>query len=115
MGPGIRRDQATRDRSFERPTPPASSGSCCAASRRGRIREAGSGARLRRRRSAPKTASHGNINRIRPAALKELAAEGYQTVVVEPFPEAVNLFEWTPKWPVCLVFGHEREGVSPDL
>ena len=24
-------------------------------------------------------------------------------------------FEWIPQWPVCLVFGHEREGVSPTL
>jgi 23S rRNA (guanosine2251-2'-O)-methyltransferase len=27
----------------------------------------------------------------------------------------VNLFEWTPRWPVCLVFGHEVDGVSSDL
>ena len=49
------------------------------------------------------------------AALRSLTAEGYQTVAVEIFPLAVNLFEWTPRWPVCLVFGHEVEGVSSDL
>ena len=27
----------------------------------------------------------------------------------------MNVFEWTPRWPVCLVFGHEVEGVSSDL
>jgi 23S rRNA (guanosine2251-2'-O)-methyltransferase len=48
-------------------------------------------------------------------ALRKLATEGYHAVVVEPSPEAVNLFEWTPKWPLCLVFGHERDGVSLDL
>src|SRR5262245_18132554 len=48
-------------------------------------------------------------------ALSALTAEGYQVVMVETSPDAVNLFEWTPKWPVCLVFGHERVGVSPDL
>jgi 23S rRNA (guanosine2251-2'-O)-methyltransferase len=48
-------------------------------------------------------------------ALARLVADGYQPVAVEPAPEAVNLFEWTPQWPVCLVFGHEREGVSPIL
>jgi 23S rRNA (guanosine2251-2'-O)-methyltransferase len=48
-------------------------------------------------------------------ALASLVAVGYQPVAVEPFPEAVNLFEWTPQWPVCLVFGHERDGVSPIL
>jgi tRNA G18 (ribose-2'-O)-methylase SpoU len=45
-------------------------------------------------------------------ALARLAAGGYHTVVVEPSPDAIDLFEWTPKWPVCLVFGHERDGVS---
>jgi 23S rRNA (guanosine2251-2'-O)-methyltransferase len=49
------------------------------------------------------------------AALRSLTAEGYQTVAVEISPLAVNLFEWTPRWPVCLVFGHEVEGVSSDL
>jgi len=49
------------------------------------------------------------------AALARLAADGYHAVVVEPSPDAVDLFEWTPRWPVCLVFGHEREGVSSDL
>ena len=48
-------------------------------------------------------------------ALRSLAAEGYQTVAVEISPNAVNLFEWTPRWPVCLVFGHEVAGVSSDL
>jgi 23S rRNA (guanosine2251-2'-O)-methyltransferase len=48
-------------------------------------------------------------------ALRELAADGFQIVAVEPSPDAVNLFEWKPEWPVCLVFGHERDGVSPTL
>jgi 23S rRNA (guanosine2251-2'-O)-methyltransferase len=45
-------------------------------------------------------------------ALRQLASEGYQIVAVETSADAVNLFEWTPRWPVCLVFGHERDGVS---
>ena len=49
------------------------------------------------------------------STLTQLAASGYQIVAVETSPEAVNIFEWTPLWPVCLVFGHEREGVSPEL
>ena len=48
-------------------------------------------------------------------ALSRLASEGYQIVAVETSPDAVNLYEWTPRWPVCLVFGHEREGLSADL
>jgi 23S rRNA (guanosine2251-2'-O)-methyltransferase len=48
-------------------------------------------------------------------ALSQLAADGYQIAAVETSPDAVNLFEWTPRWPVCLVFGHERDGVSASL
>jgi len=49
------------------------------------------------------------------AALQSLATAGYHIVAVETSPEAVNLFEWTPRWPVCLVFGHEVDGVSSAL
>lgn len=48
-------------------------------------------------------------------ALRSLTAAGYHTVAVETTDDAVNLFEWTPRWPVCLVFGHETDGVSSDL
>ena len=48
-------------------------------------------------------------------ALRRLKADGYQLVAVEPEADAVNLFEWTPQWPVCLVFGHERVGIAADL
>jgi tRNA G18 (ribose-2'-O)-methylase SpoU len=48
-------------------------------------------------------------------ALETLAAAGYHIVVVEPSPDAADLFTWTPRWPVCLVFGHERDGVSRDI
>lgn len=49
------------------------------------------------------------------SALTKLAADGYQLVAVETSADAVNLFEWTPRWPVCLVFGHEVDGVSSSL
>ena len=49
------------------------------------------------------------------SALEKLAADGYQLVAVETAADAVNLFEWTPQWPVCLVFGHEVDGVSSSL
>lgn len=48
-------------------------------------------------------------------ALRGLAADGFRIVGVETSPEAVNLYTWSPDWPVCLVFGHERDGVSTDL
>ena len=49
------------------------------------------------------------------SALGALRDEGFQIAVVETAPAAVDLFTWTPRWPVCLVFGHERDGVSPSL
>jgi 23S rRNA (guanosine2251-2'-O)-methyltransferase len=48
-------------------------------------------------------------------ALRALAADGYRIVAVETSPEAMDLFTWSPVWPLCLVFGHEREGVSANL
>lgn len=47
--------------------------------------------------------------------LARLRADGFQTIAVETSQDATDLFEWTPKWPVCLVFGHEVDGVSESL
>lgn len=45
-------------------------------------------------------------------ALRRYAAAGYHIAAVETTPHAVSLYEWTPAWPVCLVFGHETDGVA---
>ena len=29
--------------------------------------------------------------------------------------DAVDLFDWRPRFPVCLVFGHEVEGIRPEM
>ena len=44
-----------------------------------------------------------------------LVEEGYEIAAVETHPRAVDLFEWTPKFPVCLMFGHEVDGLQPEL
>lgn len=49
------------------------------------------------------------------AAVEKAAAAGYHVAVLEPSPIAVDLYAWTPRWPVCLVFGHETAGVDPAL
>jgi tRNA G18 (ribose-2'-O)-methylase SpoU len=49
------------------------------------------------------------------STLSTLATAGYEIAIIETSADARNLFEWKPRWPVCLVFGHERNGVSPDL
>ena len=49
------------------------------------------------------------------AALAAFAADGYRIVAVETSAEAIDLYTWTPAWPICLVFGHEKDGVTESL
>jgi 23S rRNA (guanosine2251-2'-O)-methyltransferase len=49
------------------------------------------------------------------AAVLGLRARGWEIAAIETSPRAVDLFEWRPAFPVCLVFGHEVEGVRPAL
>jgi len=46
---------------------------------------------------------------------KALRARGYEMAAIETTVHAVDLFDWRPRFPVCLVFGHEVEGVRPEL
>jgi len=47
-------------------------------------------------------------------ALETATAAGYQVTAIETSPQAIDLYDWRPQWPVCLVFGHETEGVSAE-
>jgi 23S rRNA (guanosine2251-2'-O)-methyltransferase len=47
--------------------------------------------------------------------LDDLAARGYEIAAIETSVHAVDLFDWTPRFPVCLIFGHEVDGVQPAL
>jgi tRNA G18 (ribose-2'-O)-methylase SpoU len=49
------------------------------------------------------------------AAISRAQAAGYGVAAIETSSHAVHLYEWTPSWPVCVVFGHEVEGVSPSV
>lgn len=49
------------------------------------------------------------------AAIAKAAAAGYHVVAIENSPGAIDLYHWTPSWPVCLVFGHETDGVAGAL
>jgi tRNA G18 (ribose-2'-O)-methylase SpoU len=49
------------------------------------------------------------------AALAAFAADGYRIVAVETSTDAIDLYTWTPAWPMCLVFGHEKDGVTASL
>lgn len=47
--------------------------------------------------------------------LDPLIAGGYEIAAMETTPHAVDLFDWSPRFPVCLVFGHEVEGIGPEV
>ena len=49
------------------------------------------------------------------AALLELRAAGYEIAAVETSLHSVDLFDWTPSFPVCVLFGHEVDGIRPEL
>ena len=45
----------------------------------------------------------------------DLRARGREIAAIETTPGAVDLFGWQPRFPVCVVFGHEVDGVRPAL
>jgi len=47
--------------------------------------------------------------------VEEMRRRGYEIAAVETAVHAVDLFDWVPRFPVCLVFGHEVEGIRPEL
>jgi tRNA G18 (ribose-2'-O)-methylase SpoU len=47
--------------------------------------------------------------------LERLRAMGCEIAAVETSLHSVDLFDWTPSFPLCLVFGHEVEGIRPEL
>jgi 23S rRNA (guanosine2251-2'-O)-methyltransferase len=47
--------------------------------------------------------------------LESLRHRGYEIAVVETGLHAVDLFEWLPRFPVCLIFGHEVDGIRPQI
>ena len=50
-----------------------------------------------------------------PDAATAIAAQrsaGREIAAIETSLHAVDLFDWQPRFPVCIVFGHEVEGIS---
>lgn len=51
-----------------------------------------------------------------PAPLvRSIRDRGYEIAAVETTVHAVDLFDWAPRFPVCAVFGHEVEGIRPEI
>ena len=47
--------------------------------------------------------------------LANLRARGCEIAAIETSLHSVDLYEWKPAFPVCIVFGHEVDGIRPDL
>lgn len=45
--------------------------------------------------------------------IRRLVAEGREIAAVETSVHAVDLFDWQPRFPVCVLFGHETDGLTP--
>jgi 23S rRNA (guanosine2251-2'-O)-methyltransferase len=44
-----------------------------------------------------------------------LHREGWTIAAIETLTPAIDLFEWQPAFPVCLLFGHEVDGLAPEI
>jgi tRNA G18 (ribose-2'-O)-methylase SpoU len=49
------------------------------------------------------------------ARVEELRARGYEIAAIETSVRSVDLFDWAPRYPVCVLFGHEVDGLSEPL
>ena len=49
------------------------------------------------------------------ALLDRLSRAGVCVAAIETSLNAVDLFDWSPSFPVCLVFGNEVDGLSATL
>ena len=47
--------------------------------------------------------------------IEELRALGYEIAAVETTAHAVDLYDWKPAFPVCVVFGNEVEGIREEI
>lgn len=50
-----------------------------------------------------------------PGTVRELRMQGYEIAAIETSDRAVDIFDWQPCFPVCVLFGHEVDGLSAEL
>src|SRR3954453_15068137 len=48
-------------------------------------------------------------------ALQALRNSGHEVAAIETSNRAVDIFDWHPRFPVCVVFGHEVNGLEHHL
>jgi len=47
--------------------------------------------------------------------IHSLRSRDYEIAAVETSMHAVDLYDWTPRFPVCVAFGNELEGLQPEI
>ena len=47
--------------------------------------------------------------------IEERRRDGCETAAIETVDGAIDLFDWTPRFPVLVVFGHEVDGLPREL
>lgn len=43
-----------------------------------------------------------------------LRQRGFEIAAIETSVHAVDVFDWQPRFPVCVLFGHETDGLTPE-
>jgi tRNA G18 (ribose-2'-O)-methylase SpoU len=46
---------------------------------------------------------------------ERMRRRGFEIAAIETSLRALDLFDWQPRFPVCVAFGHEVEGLRPEL
>jgi 23S rRNA (guanosine2251-2'-O)-methyltransferase len=47
--------------------------------------------------------------------LTGLRGRGYEIAAIETTAQSIDIFDWQPNFPVCLLFGHEVDGIRPEI
>ena len=47
--------------------------------------------------------------------VERLRAQGCEIAAVETSVKSVDVFDWEPAFPVCLIFGNEIDGIRPEV
>jgi 23S rRNA (guanosine2251-2'-O)-methyltransferase len=47
--------------------------------------------------------------------VESIRAQGAEIAAIETTVHAIDLFDWQPRFPVCVIFGHEVDGIRPEI
>jgi 23S rRNA (guanosine2251-2'-O)-methyltransferase len=46
---------------------------------------------------------------------EDLRHRGFELAAIETSRDAIDLYQWQPRFPACVMFGHEVDGLRPEL